>query len=140
MVDEHDETREEESYQGVPDWSINRDLSITAIFPRRAGHTYLASYLASTRPTTLVYRDVPHLKELTDKFPLHPESETISMYEIFFALYKPDIQTPSQEMIEMNKRFQCPRLVVVDNYLRIPHQIRDYIFGLAQGPIVLLGH
>jgi hypothetical protein len=140
MVDEHESVRDDDRYQGVPELAVNKEISITVILPRGSGHTFLANYLAASYPSVLVYGNRANLIEITEHFELHPESEIISMYEIFYALYKPDIHLPSQEMVEMNKRFATKKLIVVDNALRVPQPVKDYIYGLARGPIVFLGH
>jgi hypothetical protein len=137
---EHEERRESEQFQGLAEFHVNRQLSTTIIMPSGSGHTYLANYIASKFPSIVVYGDVKHLNEITERFVLHPQSETVSMYEMFYALFKPDVQQPAPELVELNQKFCTKKVVVVDNFLRVPAHVRDYIMGTVRGPIVFLGH
>ena len=139
-VERHEEIRDGERFQGIPDYQANRQLAIQVVFPKGSGHTYLANYLASEFKAILVYGNAEHLNDLTERFALNPETQTISTFEMFYALFKPDINQPCPELIELNNKFKTRTLIVVDNYLRVPQHVRDYILNTAQGPIVFLGH
>ena len=139
MIQEHESIRGEERYQGVTDWSINKDLAIQVAMPKGSGHTFLANYIASNIPSIIVYKDMANYREFSE-MPFHNDSETASMYEIYFAIHNHNTQGPAQDLLEMNKKMATQKVIVVDNALRLPISVKDYIFSIAQGPIVLLGH
>jgi hypothetical protein len=136
---EHEDERSAEQYQGAPEWNVNKELAITVAMPSKQGHTFLANFIAAKQDAILVYRDIKHLKAVTGNFALAPGSQTVSMYEIFYALFKPDVQQPSPELAEMTKRIRTAKPVIVDEAGRVPQQVKDFILANAQGPIVFLG-
>lgn len=138
-INEHDSLRESEQYQGMPDYTINKALGVSIALPKGSGHTLLSNYIAAKIPSIVVYGNMNHYKEIC-KYPLHPDSETISCYEIFYALYKPDVMSPSKEFLELRQRFNNKKVIVIDNAQSTHNEIKEFLFGVAHGPLVCLGH
>lgn len=139
-IDNHQSVRESDQYQGIADYKINRSLGINVAMPKGAGHTFLANYIASKYPTMLVYGNMQHYNNVIGRFALHGQTETVSKYEIFYAIRKSDIQMPSAESMQLRDRFQSKQVIVVDNALSVTDEIKDYIYGVSAGCVVMLGH
>jgi len=140
LIAEYDERKEEEAYQGLADYTINKSLGVTVAMPKGSGHTFLANYIASLHPTLLIYGKMDHYRKITDLFPLHQDTESLSLYEIFFALYKPGTHQPSPELVEIRKKFENKNAVVLDNSLSIPDDIKNFIYDSSRGMVIMLGH
>lgn len=140
QIEKHPEIRDSEAYQGVPEFKINRDLGITVSLPRGSGHSYLANYLAARYPSMLLYHKMDDYKQVTQYFDLHPASETVSVYEIFWALYKPSSHQPSPELADIGKRLKAAHVIVIDNSLSVSEDVKNFVYDTASGIIVMLGH
>lgn len=134
----HEEKRDSERMQSLSDFAASQALAVTVAMPRASGHTFLANYIASEYPTLLVYGNMHHYKEVTRLFPLHAGTETISLYEIFFAMYK-NGQHPGAELVEIRKKFDGKKVVVVDNGLSLSLDIKSFIYNSSRGIVVILG-
>jgi hypothetical protein len=139
-IEKHDELRDSEQYQGLSDYSVNRSLGIVAAFPRGSGHTFLANYIASVYPSVLLYNKMGDYIDVTKTFPLHNNTDTISTFEIYYALHKPDLRTPSPEYLDIRARFQQKKVVVVDKGLSLPDDVKHFLYDAAQGIVIFLGH
>ena len=140
QIDLYDDRRDSEMYQGMADFAVNKALSVTIAMPKGSGHTFLANYIANALPTLLVYHTMDHYKAITERFALHSNTETISLYEIFYALYKPGTHQPSLETTQIRKKFEGKKVVVIDNALSVPDDLKNFIYDSARGPVILLGH
>lgn len=103
------------------------------------GHSFLANYIASKIPATLICGSTSHQKQLTSKFLLHDESEIISRFEIFYALNKPDINNPTPELIELKKRFENKKLIILDESSKISQDIKDFLCNIDDCLVLFLG-
>jgi hypothetical protein len=139
-IDSQDEFRDSEQYQGLSEYAVNKSLGVTAVFPRYSGHTYLANYIAHKYPTLLIYTNMDHFRKLTQLFPLHEGTETVSVYEMFYAVYKPTKHQPSPEFLELKKKFSGKKVVVVDNAQSLLVDMQDLLYNNAQCCVVMLGH
>lgn len=139
-INDHQSARESEQYLGIGEYTVNRALGVVMCLPRSSGHTYLANFIASRYPTLLIYGNMNHYRDVTSTFKLHPQTETVSMYEVFYSVYKPSKHQPTQEMMDMKKKFIGKKAVVVDNALSVPPDLRDLVYNSAQGAVVFLGH
>jgi hypothetical protein len=139
-IDGHEELRDSDQYQGVAEFNINRSLGVSIAMPRGSGHTYLSNFIASKYPSVLVYDTMKHFQQLTSRFPLHTNTDTISKYEIFYGLNKPDVRQPSPEFMAMRERFLNKKVIVVDNALSVSDDIKNFIYSVSNGIVVLLGH
>lgn len=140
IIDDHARERESEAYQGMSDYDINRNLGISIALPRKSGHTFLANYIASKYACVLVHGDMKNFNTVTATFPLHAGTDCLSMFEIFYAMNKPSLHQPTQDLVDLNSRFDGKKVVVADNGIRIPDEIRNYLYSVSQGIVVLLGH
>lgn len=138
-IESHDEKRDSQVCQGMADLSLNRSLSVNVAMPRGSGHTFLANYIASVYPSALVYGKMNHYKEVTAKFPLNSNTETFSIYEIFYGMYKQDHQ-PAADLMEIRKKFEDKRVVVVDRAMGVSDDIKNFIYDSARCIVVMLGH
>lgn len=139
-IENHEDARESEQYQGLADYSVNRSLGIVAAYPRGSGHTFLANYIASVYPTALIYNKMGDYIDVTKTFPLHPDTDTISTFEIYYALHKPDLRLPNPDYLDLRNRFQQKRVVVVDKGLAVHDDIKHFLYDVAQGIVIILGH
>lgn len=139
-IEAHGEKKDSEQFQGVPEFTLNRALGVSVAYPRGSGHTFLANYIAGKYPSLLVYTTMDHYRAVTKAFPLHKGTETISIYEIFYAMFKPSTHQPSQELAELQKKFENKSVVVVDNGMQVSEDIRNFIYNCARGIVVVLGH
>ena len=139
-IEKHMEMRESEVYAGCSDYQINRDLSIITAFPKGSGHSFLANYIAATMPSILVYKDLNHYTQATGNFPVHTQTDALSIFEIFYALHKPDVRVPNPEYMEIRQRMQSKRVTVVDNFMSLPQGIKDFLYESSSGIIIMLGH
>jgi hypothetical protein len=139
-IEEHEDRRDSEAFQGMPDFTLNKALGITIAFPRGTGHTFLANYIASQYPTLLVYSKMDHYKEVTGHFPLNPLTETISLYEIFFSMYSNNNQHASTDLVDVRKKFDDKKVVVIDKGLSVSDDVKNFIYNSARGIVVILGH
>lgn len=139
-IEKHTEQRESEQYQGLSDYSVNRSLGLTVAYPRKSGHTYLVNYIASLYPCVLVYNKMSDYMDLIKNFPLHNNTDTLSTFEIYYALHKPDLRTPSPDYLDLRARFQNKKVVICDQGLSVPVEVRDFLFDVSQGIVIFLGH
>jgi hypothetical protein len=129
-----------EVFGGMPDYTLNKALGVTMRLPRGSGHSWLANYIASEYPTLIVYGTMEQYEALTRSFPLHKDTETISIYEIFYAVFKPSVQRPTAEFQEIQKKFANKQVIVVDNSESVPPDMCDVIYNTARCSVVMLGH
>lgn len=139
-IEKHEEARESEQYQGLADYSINRSLGVVVAYPRGSGHTYLCNYLAAKYPSVLIYRNMEDFKTLSSRFQLHAGTDTMSMYEIYYALHKPDLRQPSPEYLALRKRFDNKKLIILDAAMSAPEDVKNFLYQVAQGIVLFLGH
>lgn len=139
-IETHDAERENEQWQGVPDYVVNKGTGVTIAFPKGYGHTFLANYIASKYPTLLVYTSMDHYRELSKSFPFHQDTQTVSMHEIFYAVYKPSKAQPTPEFFAIRKKFEGKKVIVVDNALSVSDEIKDLIYNNSPCIVVMLGH
>jgi hypothetical protein len=139
-IEGHEDLRESEQYQGVSDYAINSNLGIVLSMPKGSGHTFLCNYIAAKYPTMLVYSKMKHYVELAQRFSLHQDTDTISLFEIYYALHKPGLQVPSVEYMDIKRRFEGKRVCVVDNGLSLSDELKTFLYNVSQGIVILLGH
>lgn len=139
-IEAHPEKRDSEQYQGLAEYTVNKSLGVTIRFPRNSGHTLLANYIAAKYPTLLIYGNMDHYRKVTGNFPLHPGTETVSMYEVHYAAYKQSNIQPTPEFQELKKKFAEKKVVVVDNAGSVPQDLHDLIYHNSVGIVILLGH
>ena len=139
-IENHAEIRDSEQYQGLADYSVNRALGIVVAYPRGSGHTFLANYIASIYPTALIYNKMSDYISVTKTFPLHPATDTISTFEIYYALHKPDLRMPTPDYLDLRSRFQQKQVVVVDKGLAVHDDVKNFLYDVAQGMVIILGH
>jgi hypothetical protein len=140
MIDRHEECRESDQYQGIADYSVNKALGAIVALPKQSGHTFLANYIANKYPTLLVYDTMAHYQSLTARFSLNEATDTISKFEIFYALTSPSVHQPSPEFMQLRERFKNKKVVVIDNGLSVSDDIKSFIYSIAQGIVIVLGH
>lgn len=136
-IEAHEEKRESDQYQGLGDYTISRILGVTVAMPRGSGHTTFANLIASRYPTLLVYGRMDHYKRITGTYPLHEQSNTISIYEIFHGMYKSN--GPNVELQTVRDSIAKTKVVVVDNAMSVSEDIRNFIYDSACGLVVMLG-
>lgn len=139
-IETHDESRDSEQYQGLSDYSVNRSLGVVVAYPRQSGHTFLANYIAAKYPSVLIYRKMEDFKHMTARFQLHAGTDTLSMFEIYYALHKPDLMQPTPEFMELSKRFDGKRVIILDNGMSAPEDVKNFLYQVAQGIVIILGH
>lgn len=137
-IEEHEEKRDSQLCQGMADYALNRQLGINLKMPRGSGHTTFANYIAHKYPSMLIYSSMQHYKSITYNFPLHAGTETVSMYEIFYALYK-NPQHPSSEIMEIRNKIKEKKVVVIDNASSVSEDIKNFIYDSAGGIVIMLG-
>lgn len=140
LIDGHETLRDSEQYQGVSEYNTNKELGVTVCLPRSSGHTFLSNYIAHKYPTMLVYGNMPHYREVTGYFPLHPGSDTISVYELFYAAYKPSKHQVSSELLEFKKKLDGKKAIVIDNGMSLQQDLSDLIYNSSNCIVVKLGH
>jgi len=139
-IEKHESIRESEPYQGLPEYTVNKHLSVYVRFPRGSGHTFLANFIAHKYPCVVVYGKMSHYRQLTDFFPLHAATETVSQYEIFYAIFKPSNIQPSPDFMEVRQKFVGKKVVIVDNASSLSQDLQDFIYNNSEGIVVFLGH
>lgn len=138
LIEQYEETRDSDQFQGLSDFQLNRQLSATVALPRGSGHTTFANYIASKYPSLLVYGKMDHYKRITGTFALHQDSDTVSIYEIFHAMYKQNGH-PTSDLVELRNKIKSKQVVVIDNALSVSQDMKDFIFDSAGGIIIMLG-
>lgn len=136
-IESHENKRDSEQYQGLPEYVVNKELSISVAFPRKSGHSFLASYIASRYKSALVYGKTDHYKTLLNTFQLNSESSVISHYEIYYTMMKND--NGSTELIKISEMLKSKSVIVIDNAQSVGHEVKDFILASAIGPVVMLG-
>lgn len=134
----HEELRGQEQYQGVGTYQTNRDLGISISMPQGAGYTALIKVIAENHPTLIVYADSKHYRANYQDVSW-TVSETISMHEIYYALTKPNVHQPCEELAEINDRVLTKKVVVVENANKLPQVVRDYLYNESSGIVIMLG-
>jgi tRNA A37 threonylcarbamoyladenosine biosynthesis protein TsaE len=137
-IESHEEKRDSQVCQGMAEYALNKQLGVTIKMPRGAGHTTFANFIANKYPTVLVYGKMDHYKLITSSFPLNTGTETISLYEIFYALYK-NPQHPSAEIMDIRNKIKEKKVVVVDNAASVSEDIKNFIYDSAGGIVIMLG-
>ena len=132
-VEQHEEKRNSEQYQGVAEYVTNKSLSVTVAMPKGAGHTFLANYIAGRYPTLLIYGRSDHYKTVTSRFVLHVNTQIISFFEIYYSMYKDSTHHPTPEIVEVRKLFEGKKVFVVDNAQSVGNDVKDFIFNSSQG-------
>ena len=140
FIDKHETERDSEKYAGLSDYVVNRELQISVVLPRGAGHTFLSNYIAAKYPSILIYNKLEHYSGLIGNFEINSGTEVISSFEIYYAMHKPSNHQPSQEISEITKKIQSKKIIIVDNSLSVPTDVKDYLLGATRGAIVFLGH
>jgi hypothetical protein len=139
-VEKHDDSRDSEDWVGHPEYKLNKELGVTIAMPRGSGHTLLANYLASKYPSLLIYGDIEHYRKVTGYFGLHQNTETVSVYEIFYSVFRPSQMIPSPEFANIKRRFENKKVIILDNALSVQENIKDVIYNTARGAVVFLGY
>jgi hypothetical protein len=83
------------------------------------------------------YKEV--VQETAPVFKNDKTSETISMFEIYYALTKPDTRQPSEELEALTRKVNEKKVIVVDRANRVPQVIKDYLYNTASGIVIMLG-
>jgi hypothetical protein len=145
IIEQYDELRDSHASQGVSNYDLNRKLGVTIALPSGAGHTFLATYLAKTYPTFLVYTSTKHYHEIIEQLDSefiengNQSSTTASMHEIFYAMNKPGIHQPCQELLDLRDRIASKKVIVVDKAEQVPPTVKDFLYNSASGIVIMLG-
>jgi hypothetical protein len=137
IIDSHATLRESQEYQAMPDYVINKELSLSVAFPRQSGHTTFANYLASKYASIVVYRDIKHYLALSQPLQLHQNTDMLSMFEISYVLTE-SVQ-PSLNVEDLKQRFHGKKVVVVDGGESLPARVRSFLLEVATCQVVFLG-
>jgi hypothetical protein len=54
-------------------------------------------------------------------------------------LNKPDINNPTPELVELKKRFENKKLIILDESSKISQDIKDFLCNIDDCLVVLLG-
>ena len=160
-INENEDKIGSESMQSLPIYERNKRSRIHVSFPRGSGHTALASYLSYCYPSTVIFFDLNHYRELEfyykditgQTFPPDSNDKTskikfISVYEIYHDMTTSNRGSVSLSGLDKDKsKFSCTssgdkRVVIIDHVttlLEIHPEIVDWVFQVADGPIVMLG-
>jgi hypothetical protein len=84
----------------------------------------------------VVYTDIAHYHEFDGE--KHARTETISAYEIHFAMTNTEIRQPSEHLQDITRRIGEKKVVVVDCANRIPKSVKDYLYNIATGIVIML--
>lgn len=153
FVDAHDEMYNSESMTSVSQYARNRDCSIRVCFPRQSGHTTLAAYLATVNSAVLVYSDLNHYKTLRhfardvegDSGLFDETVDCLSVFHIYHDILvqsRSNVQSEALNNLKMKFSLRDNRMVVIDeatNIFEAHPEILDWIYNIANGPIVILG-
>lgn len=139
-IKRYSEMKESDEYQGISDFSLNRELGVRITMPRSAGHTFLANYIGAKLPTMMVYKTLNDYHNLSNTFALHPSTETISSYEIFYALHKPGVHIPNPEVLEIRDRIINKQVVVIDEAMSVSDDVKNFLLEVSPCIVIMLGH
>lgn len=137
-IENNEDLRGEERFQGRPGFEVAQDTSVTVKLPGE-DNTLFATYLASVYETLLVYTDHKHFRAIEDAGFVDGKSETISMHEIYYTLYKPDARQPCEELLQLNDRVSKKKVIIIDKASKVAQVIRDYLYNNSTGIVVMLG-
>ncbi|NJL70117.1 MAG: hypothetical protein HC888_00280 [Candidatus Competibacteraceae bacterium] len=164
FVEKHEDLVGQEEFQIMGEYGRNKETSIRISLPTGSGHTSAAAYLACNYPSLLIFTDIEHYKSLAsaakkfrdkncskavNEFDFHPETVCLSFYHVYhdmLAISKSASQSHALNKLR-NRVFSQPkdtaaRCVVVDNATNVTElhpEILDWIYNIAEGPVVLLG-
>ncbi len=137
-IDRHEDRRGSDQFQGLAPFALNKQLGVTVSFGRGAGHTTFANLIANKFPTLLIYGKMDHYKRVTASYALHDGTETISIYEIFHAMFS-NHQNPNGDLLGIRNRFEDKMVIVVDNAQSVSDDIKNFIYDSANTFVVMLG-
>jgi len=152
-VRNYDEISGSEVMQQLSEYDRNRECAVRAKWPKGAGHTTLAAYLSVHFDAALIYFDARHLWELNGCIGDALEqgglssngchTEIISVYHLYHDISKSNNDHSAYLGQERSHQIIASKsLVVVDRATEVLESnplVSEWLFGVAQGQIVLLG-
>jgi len=143
-IDQYEDYACTEDMISISEYEKNKASAIAVSYPRGFGHTSLATYIGSKYPSLILVFGFEHyedsLKKRMEEFGLrlHEDSHIMSVYEVIYALLSvaPDGIMPDIEKIKDKFR---DRVIVVDEAVKLPNRVKDFIYAISTKAIILLG-
>ncbi len=139
-----DDMAGEQSMQSVGDFERNSRLSIIIKMYKNAGHTFLTSYLANLYPSTIIYHDMAHWRQIDDigagfDFEMLPVTQAVSVFEIYHGITEMQSNMPSIGLQKLKQKVRSSNIVVVDKASELSKTAKEWLMNVSPGPLIFLG-